>query len=97
MVTTLNPAQTTASGVLSNGDLTLTTSVSSYQNSISTTSKSSGKVYYEVTVNNVGGIGAFGMGLAQTLPIASHIVGEDGACSFLGGHPHFNYITKSIY
>lgn len=74
MTTTLNPSQTTSSGVLSNGDLTLTTSSVSWQNSISTTSKSSGKLYFEVTVNSVGGTNAVGVGLAQSLP-SGNLVG----------------------
>lgn len=81
MPTTLDPSNKNPNATLSNGNLTITTTPAAYSSGLSTTSKSSGKWYFEITVNSIGntvslGNGAFTVGLAQGLPGAGGIPGQ---------------------
>ena len=79
--TTWNPSDKTASVTLSGGNLTATTaSTAAYQGVRSTSSKSTGKVYFEITVVSVGGFsgGALYMGLASS---GQSLTGQPGDSS----------------
>lgn len=76
-MTTLDPASKNAAAVLTGGNLILTTAPASYANAQSTTSKTSGKWYFEVTLTNGGGTGALGVGLSRSLPAGGSFAGND--------------------
>lgn len=75
--TTLNPADKAANATLSNGNLTITTNTTPYSAARSTTSKTTGKSYFEVTINAVGGTTAFGWGVADASATLTSIPGFD--------------------
>ena len=95
--TTLDPANKNTNATLSNGNLTVTTTPSAYSTALSTTSKSSGKWYFEATVNSVGGTTALTFGLARSLPSGNEIGAFAGQVSFAVFGPGFlaNGTTKS--
>lgn len=94
MTTTLDPANINSPATLSNGNKTITTSTASYASCISTTSKTTGKWWFEVTINSEGsttdnpigttGAGALGVGIAMALPTNGNVVGTQtsGAAGF---------------
>lgn len=98
MATTLNPSNINSPATLSNGNKTITTSTSSYASCISTTSKTTGKWWFEVTINSQGsttdnpigvtGAGALGVGIALALPTNSNVVGTQ--TSGTAGFDNFN-------
>lgn len=81
-MTTLDPANKNVGVTLSNGNLTATTAVANYESVLSTTSKTSGKFYFEVTINATGGSGALTWGVAQTLPPVGTGIGATGALGY---------------
>lgn len=97
MPTTLDPANKNVNATLSNGNLTVTTSPSAYSTALSTTSKSSGKWYFEATVNAIGGTTAFTFGVARSLPSGNEIGAFAGQVSFAAFGPGFlaNGTTKA--
>ena len=95
--TTLNPADKAPNATLSGGDLTVTTTTTPYSAVRSTTSKSAGNFYFEVTVNSVGGSGASSVGVALSGAALTSIVGVDtfgvGWSNYSGGSFYYNNTT----
>jgi hypothetical protein len=82
MADTLDPAKKGASAVLSNANLTIATASGSYTSALSVTGKTSGKLYFEFTIDAVGSAGAIAIGigdgganLANKLSADAHSVG----------------------
>ena len=97
MATTLDPANMNSGGTLSNGNLTFTTASGSAINVISTASKSSGKWYFEVTINAQGsttssGRGALGVSVANSLRSSGSLPGNGTV-----GVTWWNYDTNIYY
>jgi hypothetical protein len=74
-----DPAKVGPAPILSNGNLTLTTTVSSYTAAQTLLGKSTGKLYYEVTVNSLGGTNAFSSGIGKTGADLGTVPGNDGS------------------
>lgn len=88
-VTTWNPADKDSSITLSNGDLTATGGTNAYRSVRSTTGKSTGKWYCEITLDAGGANGLVGVG-NSTFSLANYVGADVNGWGWQGSFKYHN-------
>lgn len=74
---TFDPVKTAANATLSNGNLTITTTTAAYSLAQTLIGKTSGKLYFEVKADSIGGTDAFSVGVAKYGSYLNNVTGVE--------------------